>query len=70
MMIKTEYASEVTVDWQAVQDFRSDQPLHVGLKNGESVVGPVTANSGKVEVSTKTVGNLDRKGECRSDAQR
>jgi len=30
MMIKTEYASEVTVDWQAVQDFKSDQPLHVG----------------------------------------
>jgi len=70
MMIKTEYASEVTVDWQAVQDFKSDQPLHVGLKNGESVVGPVTANSGKVEVSTKTAGNVDRKGECRSDAQR
>jgi len=42
MMIK-EYASEVTVDWRAVQDFKSDQPLHMGLKNGESVVGPVRA---------------------------
>jgi len=31
----------------------------VGRKNGESVVGPVTANSGKVEVSTKTVGNVE-----------
>ena len=50
MMIKTEYASEGTVDWRAVQDFKSDQSLHVGRKNGESVVGPVTANSGKVEV--------------------
>jgi len=59
MMIKTEYASEGTVDWRAVQDFKSDQSLHVGRKNGESVVGPVTANSGKVEVSTKTVGNVE-----------
>lgn len=58
LIIKTEFAGEVTIQWDAVQDFKSDQPLHVGLKNGETVVGPVTASSGKVEVSTKTAGNV------------
>jgi putative salt-induced outer membrane protein YdiY len=73
LVLKTDYAGEVTVKWQAVQDFKSDQPLHVGLKNGETVVGPVTASSGKVEVSTKTAGNVETATEnvvlMRSDAE-
>lgn len=73
VIIKTEYAGDVTVDWGAVQDFKSDQPLHVGLKNGETVVGPVTASSGKVEVSTKTAGNVETAKESvvvmRNDAE-
>jgi putative salt-induced outer membrane protein len=73
LIIKTEFAGEVTVQWEAVQDFKSDQPLHVGLKNGETVVGPVTASSGKVEVSTKTAGNVETTKESvvvmRNDAE-
>jgi hypothetical protein len=73
LIIKTEYAGEVTVDWGAVQDFKSDQTLHVGLKNGETVVGPVTANSGKVEVLTKAAGNVETAKESvllmRNDAE-
>jgi putative salt-induced outer membrane protein YdiY len=73
LVLKTDYAGEVTVKWEAVQDFKSDQPLHVGLKNGETVVGPVTASSGKVEVSTKTAGNVETATEnvvlMRSDAE-
>jgi putative salt-induced outer membrane protein len=59
LLIKTEFAGEVTVQWEAVQEFKSDQSLHVGLKSGETVVGPVTASSGKVEVATKTAGNIE-----------
>jgi len=73
LLMKTEFAGEVTVQWDAVQDFKSDQQLHVGLKSGETVVGPVTASSGKVEVSTKTAGTKETTKESvvvmRNDAQ-
>ena len=59
LVIKTEFAGEVTVDWSAIQDVKSDQPLHVGLKDGKSVVGPVTTADGKIQVSTKTAGNVE-----------
>lgn len=59
LVIKTEFAGEVTVDWSAIQDVKSDQPLHVSLKDGKSVVGPVTTADGKIQVSTKTAGNVE-----------
>jgi hypothetical protein len=27
LILKTEYAGEITIDWSAVQDFKADQPL-------------------------------------------
>ena len=59
LVIRTEFAGEVTVQWSAVQDIKSDQELHVGLKNGQTVVGPVNSADGKIEVSTKTAGNVE-----------
>ena len=59
LIIKTEFAGEVTVQWSAIQDIKSDQPLHVGLKGGQTVVGPVSTADGKVEVSTKTNGSVE-----------
>ena len=47
LVIKTDYAGEVAVDWSAVQDVTSTQNLHVGLKDGRTLVGPVTDHRGK-----------------------
>ena len=73
LVIRTEFAGEVTVQWSAVQDIKSDQELHVGLKNGQTVVGPVNSADGKIEVSTKTAGNVEAPKEnivvMRSDAE-
>jgi len=73
LVIKTEFAGEITVQWSAVQDIKSDQPLHVGLKNGQTVVGPVNTTDGKIQVSTKTTGNVEAPKEnvvvMRSDAE-
>jgi putative salt-induced outer membrane protein YdiY len=73
LVIKTEFAGEVTVQWSAVQDMKTDQQLHVGLKNGQTVVGPVSTTDGKIEVSTKTTGNVEAPKEnvvvMRSDTQ-
>lgn len=59
LVIKTEFAGEVTVQWAAIQEIKSRQPLHVGLKTGQTVVGPVSTSDGKLEVSTKTNGNVE-----------
>lgn len=73
LVIKTEFAGEVTIQWSAVQDIKSDQELHVGLKSGQTVVGPVSTTDGKIEVSTKTAGNVEAPKEnvlvMRSDAE-
>src|SRR5262249_551522 len=53
LVIKTEFAGEVTVQWPAIQDIKADQPLHVGLKDGRMVVGSIEATGGNVDVSTK-----------------
>lgn len=59
VVIKTDYAGEVTVDWSAVQDVNSTKSLHVGLKSGQTVVGSVTVKEGKLEVTTKDFGTLE-----------
>ena len=52
LVIKTEFAGEVTVQWPAIQEIKSEQPLHVGLKDGKMMVGQVTGNGGNVDVAT------------------
>jgi putative salt-induced outer membrane protein YdiY len=73
LVIKTEFAGEVTVDWSAIQDVKSEHPLHIGLKDGKTVVGPVTTVDGKLEVSTKNAGNVETPKESivvmRSDSE-
>jgi putative salt-induced outer membrane protein YdiY len=73
LIIKTEFAGEVTVDWSAIQDVKSEQPLHVGLKDGKTVVGPVSTVDGRIEVSTKSAGNVEAPKESivvmRSDSE-
>jgi putative salt-induced outer membrane protein YdiY len=73
LVIKTEFAGEVTVQWPAIQDLKSDQPLHVGLKDGKTVMGPVTTTDGKLEIATKSAGTVEAPKESvvviRSDAE-
>jgi putative salt-induced outer membrane protein YdiY len=42
LLIKTEFAGDVTVQWPAVQQVTSTQPLHVAEKSGATVAGTVT----------------------------
>jgi putative salt-induced outer membrane protein YdiY len=54
LIIKTEFAGDVTVKWPAVQGVTSATPLHIGLKSGKTLVGPVSTTDGKLEVATKS----------------
>ena len=58
LLIKTEFAGDVMVQWDAVTSIVAQEPLHLMLKDGQTVVGPVTTVDGKFEVTTATTGKL------------
>ncbi|MGH9501996.1 MAG: DUF481 domain-containing protein [Terriglobales bacterium] len=58
LIIKTEFAGEVTVQWPAVQEISSTQPLHVNLSSGKTVVGTVTTSDGNLTVATSNAGTV------------
>ncbi len=58
LLIKTEFAGDVTVQWPAVQEVRSTQPLHVTMANGKTAAGPVTTADGSLAVATTTSGTV------------
>jgi len=51
LLIKSELAGDVTVPWEAVVSIKSTAPLHVALKNGQTVVGIVTTTGERFEVA-------------------
>src|SRR5579871_4559781 len=73
LVLKTEFAGEVTLQWAAIDTINSTQPLHVGLAGGQMVDGPVTTKDGQVQVSTTSAGvvtaSKDSVQVIRSDAE-
>jgi putative salt-induced outer membrane protein YdiY len=58
VVIKSEFAGDVTVQWPAIQEIKSTQPLHVGLSNGQTVVGPVNTTDGDFAINTSANGTV------------
>ena len=58
LVLKTEYADAVTIKWDFVQQIESAQPLYVGTKGGQVIVGPVTTSDSKFAVNTKEAGSV------------
>ncbi len=58
LIIKSELAGVVTIPWDAVTSIASTQPLNVGLKDGQMLVGEVTTTDGKFNIATKDTGNV------------
>jgi putative salt-induced outer membrane protein YdiY len=46
LVIKTEFAGEVTVRWSAIQQITSSELLHLGLKDGRIVAGNIKTSDG------------------------
>lgn len=59
LVIHTDTADDVTIKYEDIQEIKSDQVLHVGLKGGKTAVGPVTTSDGKLEIATKTSGTVE-----------
>jgi putative salt-induced outer membrane protein len=58
LLIKSEFAGEVTIQWTAVQEITSIQALHVILNNGQTVTGTVTTSDGNLAVVTTNSGTV------------
>jgi putative salt-induced outer membrane protein YdiY len=59
LVLHTEAAGDVTIQFAAIQEIKTEQALHVTLKGGKTAVGPVTATDGKLEITTKTAGTVE-----------
>jgi Protein of unknown function, DUF481 len=73
LLIKTEFAGDVTISWDAVTAVVSSQPLHLTLSDGRVIAGTVSTTDGKLEVATKDAGTVsathDSVKAVRNDAQ-
>lgn len=59
LVLHTEFAGDVTVQFAAITQITSDKELHVTTADKETLVGPVTTSDGKIEVATKTGGTVE-----------
>jgi len=58
LVIKTDYAGEVTVKFDAIQDISTTSDLHVEM-GGKTAVGAVSTSGDNVVVATKTAGPVE-----------
>jgi putative salt-induced outer membrane protein len=59
LVLHTEAAGDITVQFSAIAQITTDQELHVSTSDKKTVVGPVTASDGKLEVATKSGGTVE-----------
>lgn len=73
LVLHTESAGDVTIKFENIQGIKSDEELHVTLKDGKTAVGPVTTTDGKIAIATKTAGTVEAPKEdvklIRNDAE-
>jgi putative salt-induced outer membrane protein YdiY len=59
LVVKSQFAGEVTIPWDAVTLINSSDPLSVGLKDGQVVVGTVTTvQEGGIQIATRDAGTV------------
>lgn len=59
LTLHTDSVGDVTIKYDAIQDIKTDQELHVSMKGGKTAVGPVTTTDGKIEIASKTGGAVE-----------
>lgn len=59
IVVHTDKVGDVTVQLSDIQEIKTDKELHIGLKGGKTIVGPVTSTDGKLQVATKNAGTVD-----------
>ena len=58
VVLHTEYAGDVTLNWDALASVHSDQPLHVTLQDGKTAVGTLNSSDNNLQIATSS-GNVE-----------
>jgi len=56
LVFKSDNTGEVTIKWDTVAAISAPGPLHIGLSDGQTIVGSVETVNGKFNVTTQTAG--------------
>jgi putative salt-induced outer membrane protein YdiY len=59
LILHTDAAGDVTIQFDAIEQITTAEELHVSLKDGKTAVGPVTTTDGKIEIATKSGGTVE-----------
>lgn len=59
LVLKTDFAGDVTVKFDAIQGITSTSDLHVVMSDGKTAVGPVTTSGDNVVVATRAAGPVE-----------
>ncbi len=59
LVLHTEFAGDVTIQFAAITQISTEKDLHVSTSDKKTVVGPVTGGEGKLEVATKSGGTVE-----------
>jgi putative salt-induced outer membrane protein YdiY len=58
LVLKSEFAGEVSLPWDAITSIQATQPIFIGLKDGQTIAGTVTTTDGKLVVDSKNAGTI------------
>jgi putative salt-induced outer membrane protein len=58
LVLHTEFAGDVTLDFKAITQITSEKEMRVSTSDKKTLVGPVTTSDGKIEVVTKNEGTV------------
>ncbi|MBA3913895.1 MAG: DUF481 domain-containing protein [Acidobacteriales bacterium] len=59
LVLKTDYAGEIMVQYDQIENIESSGDLHVATPEGKTLVGTVTTSGDKLRVATKDKGTLE-----------
>ena len=59
LLVRTEFAGDVNIKWESMAAMEASQPLHLVLRDGQTIVGSLTTSTGKLEVATKETGEVE-----------
>jgi putative salt-induced outer membrane protein YdiY len=58
LVIKSDFAGEVNIQWDAITAIQSAKPLYLELKDGQTIAGTVSTGDGQITVVTKNAGTV------------
>jgi putative salt-induced outer membrane protein len=59
LVLHTDYAGDITLQFPAITEIKAEQQLLIGTSDKKTVVGSVNESDGKIEVATKAGGTVE-----------